>query len=149
MYFSRFNPFNQTWWNQVQQMQSDMSRLLERFGDTGRTAANGSCFPACNIWEEENAVTVEAELPGLNLEDLEIYVNGSNHLTIQGERKHPAQEKSVQHRRERQFGSFTRSITLPVAVDANQVDAKLENGVLKIRLGKHEQAKPRKIVVKG
>jgi len=88
-------------------------------------------------------------LPGFRLEDLEIFVTGQNELSIKGERKFQAPEKSVQHRQERFFGGFTRVLTLPMAIDVNQVDAHLENGVLRIRLGKQEQAKPRKISVKG
>jgi HSP20 family protein len=146
MYWSRRNLHSPTWWNQVNQVQSEMNRLLERLGDNGQT---GPSFPLCNLWEEGEAVHLEAELPGLSLDDLEIYVTGNNQFTLKGERKRQSPEKSVQHRQECPFGSFTRNLTLPVAVDANQVEARLENGVLKIRLGKQEQAKPRKIMVKG
>lgn len=148
MYYSRWNPFNQSWLNQFNQMQKEVNRLLEHWGEP-RSGLNGPAFPACNLWEEEDAVHLEAELPGLNFEDLEIYVTGNNQLTIQGERQPQAPDKSAQHRRERQFGNFTRTMTLATSVDANQVDARLEHGILKIRLGKQEQAKPRKIAVKG
>ena len=58
-------------------------------------------------------------------------------------------EKGVRHRQERGFGKFVRTLSLPFAVDANNVDARFENGVLRIKLAKHESAKARKIVVKG
>jgi HSP20 family protein len=102
-----------------------------------------------NVWEEKDNVLVEAELPGLDLKDLEIYVTGGNQLTIKGQRKPNVPEKGVWHRQERQFGTFSRSLTLPFPVDAEKVDAKLENGVLQVRLAKHESAKPRKIPVKA
>lgn len=143
MYWSRWNPAGSHWWNEVSQLQGEMNRFLERWNG-GRSLA----FPACNVWEEEDAVHLEAELPGLALEDLEIYV-AHNELTIKGERKRQAPDKAVQHRQERSFGSFTRTLTLPVPVDANQVEARLDNGVLRVRLPRQEQSKPRKIAVKG
>ncbi len=143
MYFARWSPTSSHLWNEVNQIQNEMNRFLERWNG-GRTLA----FPACNVWEEGDAVHIEAELPGLNLDDLEIFVT-HNELTIKGERKRQAPEKAVQHRQERSFGAFTRSLTLPVAVDAQHVDAHLENGVLRIRLAKQEQARPRKIAVRG
>jgi len=88
-------------------------------------------------------------LPGLKLADLEILVTGNTQLTVKGERKFEAPEKAVRHRQERGFGKFVRTLTLPFAVDPNNVDARLENGVLQIKLAKHETAKARKIVVKG
>ena len=102
-----------------------------------------------NVWEEGEALVVEAELPGLALEDLDIFVTGHNQLTIKGERKAAAPDKSVQHRLERGFGQFVRTLTMPFPVDENQVEARLENGILTIHLPKHEVAKPRKIAVKG
>ena len=83
------------------------------------------------------------------MDGLEIYVTGNDQLSLKGERKLSAPEKSVQHRQERFVGSFERILTLPVAVDAERVEAKLENGILRIRLAKQEQVKPRKITVKS
>ena len=92
---------------------------------------------------------IDRELVGLNLADLEIFVTGSNQLTIKGERKQSVPEKGVRHRQERGFGNFVRVLALPFAVDAEKVEAKFENGVLQIKLAKHESAKPRKIHVKA
>jgi HSP20 family protein len=137
-----FNPL----WNQLQQFQGELNRLFDRWGNGGTFAA---VFPALNVWEEADQVCVEAELPGLDLKDLEIYVTGGNQLTIKGERKPAAPENGVWHRRERAFGNFVRTLTLPFAVDAEKVDARLENGVLLVKLAKHESARPRKIAVKA
>jgi HSP20 family protein len=137
-------------WEPLQQLQGEMNRLLERWGGNGGwNRAFAPAFPAVNVWEDDNAVCVEAELPGLHLEDLEIYVTGGNQLSIKGERKQTLPPKGLWHRQERGTGGFTRTLTLPYAVDPNQVDARFENGVLQVRLGKHENAKPRKIIVKG
>ena len=106
-------------------------------------------YPAFNVWEDADKVFVEAELPGLDLKDLEIYVTAGNHLTLKGERKPNVPEKGLWHRQERGFGKFSRSLTLPFNVDADKVDARFENGVLLVALPKHESARPRKITVKG
>jgi len=136
-------------WNQLQQIQGEMNRLFDRWGENGNRQQGWANYPPVNVWEDGETLHIEAELPGLKLEDLEIYVTGNNQLTLKGERKASIQEKSVRHRQERGFGKFLRSITLPFAVDANNVDARFEQGVLQIKLAKHESAKARKIVVKG
>jgi HSP20 family protein len=151
MFATRWNPFSQPWWNQFNQLnrlRDEVEQLFERNGN-GQPAANSAMFPPINLWEDGDCLQVEAELPGFRLEDLEIFVTGQNELSIKGERKPQAPAKSVQHRRERFFGSFNRTLTLPVAIDGGKVDARLENGVLRISLAKQEQAKPRKITVKG
>jgi HSP20 family protein len=150
MRLSRWQSFNPVW-NQLHQLQSEMNQLFDRWGgDGGRFLGNlVSAYPPVNVWEDADAVHVEAELPGLNLNDLEIYVTGGNQLTIKGERKQQVPEKSVRHRDERTFGAFTRVLTLPFPVDADKVDARFENGVLVVNLPKHEAAKPRKIAVKS
>jgi HSP20 family protein len=146
MALSRWQPFSPVW-NQLQQFQSEMQRLFDRWGNGGSSA--GASFPAVNVWEEGDTVYVEAELPGMGNKDLEIYVTGGNQLTLKGERRPTAPEKSVLHRQERGYGTFVRVLTLPFPVDANKVDAHFENGVLLIKLAKHESAKPRKITVKA
>jgi HSP20 family protein len=144
---SRWQSFNPVW-NQIQQFQDEMNRLFDRWGGSGPLTSPAS-FPPLNVWEDGEEVFVEAELPGLSLKDLEIYVTGGNQLAIKGERKPCAPEKGVWHRQERAFGPFTRSLTLPFPVDADKVDARLENGVLRLKLTKHESARPRKIPVKA
>ncbi len=128
----------------MQRMQSEMNRLFDRFGDDGLAT-----FPAINVREEENALSIEAELPGMNLEDLEIFVTGNSQLTIKGERKAFIPKKGTQHRQERAFGQFVCTLTLPFPVDDSKVEAHLDNGILRINLPKHEAARPRKIAVKA
>jgi len=135
-------------WNQVQQFQNEMNRLFDRWGHTNSWTAMGA-FPPVNVWEEGDTILVEAELPGLDLKDLEIFVTGGRQLAIKGERKQVTPEKGVWHRQERSYGSFIRSLALPFAVDPEHVEAKLENGILTVKLAKHESAKPRKIAVKA
>jgi HSP20 family protein len=137
-------------WNQLHQLQQEMNQLFSRWGeDGGRWAGLTGGYPAMNVWEDAEQVFVEAELPGLDLKDLEIYVTGGNQLTIKGERKANVPGKGVWHRQERGFGKFSRALTLPFHVNADKVDAHFENGVLLVKLPKHESARPRKIAVKG
>lgn len=146
MRLSRWEPLGMV--GQLNQLQSEMNRLFDRWG--GHFPGNGApSYPAVNIWEDAEAVHVSAELPGLDLNDLEIYVTGGNQLTLKGQRKRSVPEKAVFHRQERGFGSFVRVLTLPFAVNSETVDAKLENGVLLVKLAKHESAKPRKIAVQA
>lgn len=144
MFFTRWtmNPV----WRSLNEMQHEVNRVFDRWGH--HPFGMGE-FPAINLWEDEDALHLEAELPGLQLEELELFVTGHNQFTLKGERKAPAVEKSTQHRQERGFGKFTRTLTLPYAVDENAVEAHFENGVLKVRMPKHEAAKPRKIEIKA
>jgi len=127
-------------------VQHEVNRLFDRWGQHPFGVGE---FPAVNLWEEGEALHLEAEVPGLDFEDLEIFVTGHNQLTIKGERKAPMVANGTPHRQERPFGKFTRTVTLPFAVDENAVEARFEHGVLKVRLPKHEAAKPRKIEIKA
>src|ERR1043165_530719 len=133
-------------WRSLHDMQHEVNRVFDRWGNQTFGLVE---MPAINLWEEDEALWLEAELPGLELKDLEIFVTGHNQLTLKGERKPPVFEKGTPHRQERGFGQFTRTLTLPFAVDENNVEAHFENGVLRVRLPKHEAAKPRKIAIKA
>src|SRR4051794_37785301 len=147
MKLSRWSPFG-TLFNPLQQFQNEVNRLFDRYAGEGRLGGLGG-QPALNVWEDAEHCFVEAELPGVELADLEILVTGGNQLTLKGERKALTSEKGVWHRQERTFGPFSRSLALPFHVDPDQVDAKLENGELLVKLAKHESARPRKITVKS
>jgi HSP20 family protein len=143
-----------TRWNPLWDMQSEMNRLRNemdrlfgRMDGGARQLLSPTEYPAINLWEDDESLFLEAELPGMNLEDLEIFVTGGNQLTISGERQEPTSDGMSWHRRERGFGKFTRVIDLPVPVDEGRVEAHFTLGVLNIRLPKHEGAKPRRITV--
>jgi HSP20 family protein len=149
MALSRWQTFDPVW-KQLQQLQSEMNHLFRRWGEDGMRTLSGASYPPVNVWEEADTLFVNAELPGMRLEDLEIFVTGNNQLTVKGERKPSVPSKTaVEHRHERGFGAFVRVLPLPFAVDPAQVEARLENGVLRVKLPKHESAKPRKIAVKS
>jgi len=131
-----------------------LSRLFEQtFGDayTGteesEDVASRSWMPAVDIAESDEALTLYAELPGLAKEDVEITLE-DNVLTIKGERKFAREEsKESYHRIERAYGVFHRSFHLPSNVRSDKVQARFDNGVLRIDIPKQEEAKPRKIAI--
>jgi len=104
--------------------------------------------PALDISERKDAYLVTVELPGVELDDLQITMEDGL-LTIQGERQfaHDSSEQQF-HRVERRYGAFRRSITLPAQVQAEQIEATFENGVLQIVVPKMEEAKPKRIQVR-
>jgi len=146
---TRWQPFSDMR-TEVNRLQEEMNRLFDRWGVSGaRMFSRHAVYPALNIWDDEDNLYVEAELPGLELADLEIYVTGENQLSLRGERKVPTLEKGAWHRQERGYGSFSRLIELPYAVKADQVTAEFRHGVLNIVLPKREEVKPRKIEIKS
>lgn len=112
------------------------------------TARGRLSYPAVNLWEDDGSLYIEAELPGLSMDDLEVLVT-DNELTIKGERRPTAPENAATLRRERGTGTFERTISLPVDINAENVEAKLHDGVLMITLPKAPAHTPRKIEVKS
>lgn len=105
-------------------------------------------FPALNVWEDGDNLVAEAEVPGLKLEDIELLALG-NELKIKGRRPEVREPNVAVHRMERSAGEFARTITLPVEIDSNKVEATLRDGILTIMLPKAEPSKVRKIPVKA
>jgi len=123
-----------------------MNRLHDHFL-SGRGLAKQAFQVAVDIREEDDAFYVDAEVPGLAAEDVKVDVE-KNVLTLSGERKVEKEESEGTYRRvERQYGSFTRSFTLPETVDTENISADLKEGVLALRLPKKEAPTPRKISV--
>jgi len=106
-----------------------------------------AAYPALNLWEDGDNLYVEAELPGLKPEDLELTVLGDE-LCLRGERRWEEKEGVTWHRRERGFGKFVRTIRLPSPIASDRVQASFHNGVLTITLPKAEAARSRKVEVK-
>jgi HSP20 family protein len=134
---------------EMHRLRDEMDRLFGRWGNSGRLLFSQTAFPTMNLWEDDERLFVEAELPGLELQDLEIYVNAGNQLTVKGERKEPTFPSGAWHRRERGFGSFARTLELPAHVDAEKVQAEFKNGVLTVTLPKAPEARPHRIEVKA
>jgi len=127
---------------ELRRLQEEMDRLAGAF-----TPAAAS-FPAVNLYAGRDGIAVSAELPGVAKDELEIHAHRDT-LTLRGTRRPAAENKQAYHRRERRSGAFTRTIQLPFRVDPEQIEARLENGVLQLSLQRPEEDKPRRIEVKG
>src|SRR5262245_53106286 len=141
---TRWDPFRE-----FSPLQDRMNRLFrDSFGE-GREEAltTGNFAPPVDVYEDEHSVTLKIEVPGIEEKDIDVRVE-NNTLTVHGERKFEKEEKEENFRRvERQYGSFTRSFTLPQTVDSENVSANYDKGVLKISLPKKAEAKPKQIKV--
>jgi HSP20 family protein len=105
----------------------------------------GEWAPAIDLLEDENRVVVKAELSGMAQEDIEVRILGDT-LTIKGEKKRESShQRENYHRRERAYGAFHRSISLPTSVVPDKASASFKNGMLKIDMPKKEEARPRQI----
>ncbi len=102
-----------------------------------------------DVTENEDNFVVKASLPGVNPEDIEVTVNGDV-LTIKGEMKQEQENQNERyHLRERRWGSFARSVSLPTPIKADAIQADYQNGVLALTLPKAEEAKPKRITIRG
>jgi HSP20 family protein len=124
-----------------------MDRLIN---DLSRSSMYGLApqpsFPRLNVWEQDDALVAEAEVPGVSDADLEVVATG-NELTSRGARAAADGDDSTYHRRERSTGKFARTVRLSVDINSSKVEAKLSNGVLRIVLPKAAAAQPRTISV--
>ena len=126
----------------MRRMSQDMDRMFRAGAATGG-------FPAVNVWQNNDAAVLTAELPGVEPDDVDVTVKEGT-VTLSGERKamEPA-EGAVWHRRERGFGKFSRSLRLPFRVDPDRIEARFQDGVLTIALQRPDQDKPRRIEIKA
>jgi HSP20 family protein len=145
---TRWDPFRE--FSTIQGRVDRMNRLSrESYSPEGPEEAltTTGFAPPVDVYEDEHNITLKLEVPGIDEKDIDVRIE-NNTLTVHGERKFEKEEKEENFRRvERQYGSFTRSFTLPSSVDPGQVSADYEKGVLKIRLAKRAEAKPKQIKV--
>ncbi len=143
---TRWEPFRD-----IVSLQDRMNRLfneqLSNFGGNEESLASGSFVPAVDVYEDEQGIRLNIEVPGIEEKDIDVRLENSV-LTVRGERKFEKETKEENFRRvERRYGSFTRSFTLPNTVDAEHVKAAYDKGVLTIQLPKKEAAKPKQIKI--
>jgi HSP20 family protein len=141
---TRWEPFRE-----FSTLQDRLNRLFQQSVSESRDEAltSSSFAPAVDVYEDDHQVTLKIEVPGIDEKDIDVRLK-NNTLTVHGERKLEKEEKEENYRRvERQYGSFTRSFTLPTTVDAEGVSAQYDKGVLKIRLNKKAEAKPKQIKI--
>jgi HSP20 family protein len=136
---------------EVSRLRREMDRLWEDFFGPGRRALEPLeqvWAPAVDVSETGDKVTIKAEVPGIDVKDIEISMVGDL-LTIKGEKKAEREEKGESyHLVERSYGSFSRSIRLPAAVDQERIEATYKDGVLTIACPKKEEVKPKAIEIK-
>src|SRR5215468_3075291 len=142
---TRWDPFRE-----FTTLQDRLNRLFrESYGPEGReeSLTTTNFAPPVDVYEDEHNVTLKIEVPGIDEKDIDVRIE-NNQLTVHGERKFEKEEKEENFRRvERQYGSFTRSFTLPNTVDTEHVQANYDKGILKIQLAKKAEAKPKQIKV--
>jgi len=137
-------------WRDSERIQREMERMQRHlFRDFGLSRYDSHpYFPAVNVYANDQAQVITAELPGLKREDIEINVAGEA-LTISGSREPEKLEEGAEyHRQERLHGKFSRSFQLLFPVDADKVEASFDDGVLRVRLPRAESDRPRKITIK-
>ncbi len=136
-------------WNLLDQWHNEMGQLLNTpAGRDDTSLVEGSDWsPAVDIKEEEERFLIHADIPGVNADKIEVSME-EGVLTIKGERKHESTEGGKDYKRlERSHGLFIRRFSLPDTVDANNISASSQNGVLEIILPKSAPEKPRRIEV--
>ena len=131
--------------DQLEDMRRDMQRLFDSM--EGATKDVAGVFPPLNVSQNADNYYVRAEMPGVKLDDIELTAL-RNKLSISGKRE-IVEEKASYHRREREGGTFSRSITLPSDIDGEHVEARFDNGLLTVVLPKVEEAKPRSVTIKS
>ena len=137
-------------------MQSQMNRLFnEMMGNVGRSPGRQlegltEWVPAVDATEKDGNLIIRAELPGVKPEDVDISLSG-NVLSISGERRaEEEQQRGGYHIRERSYGSFSRSFTLPQGTDESKISARYEDGVLEVTVeGAAVVEEPKRIQIEG
>jgi HSP20 family protein len=133
---------------ELDSLQSEMNRLFDGFFGAGRADNDVRAqrwIPAMDLVESEDHLVLRADLPGMSEDNIEIEIK-DNVLTISGERKAEQERKEEGYYRvERAYGSFSRSLTLPERVSADQVSANFDKGVLEVRIPKPEERKPQRV----
>ncbi len=143
-----FDPSRRPGWAdpfaELRRVQDELNRTL---GGAWRTPVPSE-FPPINLWTGEQGAVLKAVLPGVLPEDLDVTVHQDT-VTLKGQRRAETPEpKATFHRRERRQGSFGRTVALPFAVMTDQVEAKLEDGILTLLLPRHASERPTRIQIK-
>jgi HSP20 family protein len=134
------------------ELQREMNRVFDavfgkHFGPLGRMRV-GYVYPPMNVRETADHFVVACEVPGLEMDDLEVFVAGDQ-MTVSGNRPGAIPEEGVVlHRHERDAGRFSRAVTLPGPVESGAAEARLVDGVLTVRIPKTEQTKPKRVEVR-
>ncbi|HWR36595.1 MAG TPA: Hsp20/alpha crystallin family protein [Clostridia bacterium] len=145
---TRWEPFRE-----ISTLQERMNRLFNQQYGSGMGSEDSltatAFMPPVDVYEDEHSVQLRMEVPGIDEKDIHIQLE-NNVLTVSGERKFEKDEKEDNFRRvERRYGNFSRQFMLPNTVNSEDVKADYDKGLLKIRLGKRAEAKPKQIKIGG
>lgn len=136
--------FNDNAFAQMNRLRTELEKV---FGSDLKNYGCSQFHPKVNVWEDAESFLVEAEMPGINLEDIEILIVDGDQLSVKGERRNKEIKPTAWIRNERSLGKFARSFKLSCSVDIESVKASMKDGVLEIRLPKAATYQPRKIVI--
>ncbi len=145
MTLMRFSPMRE-----LMTMHDQLNRLFdESSARTGTEVDYGTWSPAVDLREEEDRFILQADMPGMKKDDIEINVENSV-LTIRGERRFEQEvKKETYHRIERAYGKFTRSFTLPSRVKADAISASYKDGTLEVIIPKAEESQPKRVAIQS
>ena len=146
MSLARWDPFQE-----LQTLENEMNRLFRRqLSGASRpeeAVTNSQFAPPIDVYEDASKLSIKMDVPGIDAKDLDIRLDG-NVLTVTGEREFESEEKKENFRRvEREYGSFSRSFTLPGSADPDQISANYENGTLRIDITKRADSRTKQIKV--
>lgn len=126
---------------------ADLQSRFDRMFDDMLDRGSGDRTLAIDVLDEDDAIVVRADVPGIKPEEVEVHVQ-DDVLTVRGAHEEQSEEKAKRYvRRERRYGAFTRSIALPPGVDAEAIKASCQDGVVEVRVPKPQQTEPRRIEV--
>ncbi len=146
MGLARWDPFRE-----LQNLEHEVNRLFRRqLSGASRSEQDltASQFaPPVDVYEDDSKLSIKMDVPGIDAKDLDIRVDG-NLLSVSGERKFESEEKKENFRRvEREYGSFSRSFTLPASADTDNISANFENGTLRIDIAKRADSRTKQIKI--
>jgi HSP20 family protein len=135
--------------DELESLQDDLNRAFGGWSGNRRFRRGTVKYPPLNVWSRKEGIVIDAELPGVDPSDVDISVVGDE-LTLSGKvNGHELQTGEAYHRRERPYGSFSRTLQLPFRAEAGAVKARYDNGLLRISVPRSEDDKPKKIAIEA
>jgi HSP20 family protein len=143
-------PFQRNPWSildELEALQEDMNRAFTGWTPTRSAGRGRRAYPPVNVWSSKEGITVDAEMPGVDVKDVDISVEGDQ-LTLRGTvNVQDSKEGETYHRRERSAGEFVRTLQLPFRANAEGVKASYKDGILRIAVPRLEEDKPHKVTI--
>ena len=136
-------------WHSLRRLNNALDEAFGTYQEEDGRTITASWYPACDVFEDKDAIKIVAEVPGVKPEDVKLSLE-NNLLTIRGEKRQQAEERTERvHRYERSYGQFERTFALPGTVDPENIQATYEHGILTVTLPKAEKARPKEIPVRA